>query len=645
MRTIRRLYVYLVAFISLEVVIWGVTGLVRSMVGGKLVGSEANQLASALSLIAVGVPVFLLHWWLVQRTTTDDEEHFARLRALFLYGTLLATLIPMVQNTLALLNRIWLLIFQLPTRLAFVGEGQSWVDNIIALVMNGIIALYIYSVLQKDWAAISQKISPKESNFPETRRLYRYIWVIYGLAMVVGGIQQVLYFILRLTGTIGQGTGASPANGLTLIIVGTPLWFYSWRNVHQSLLDRDERRSILRLIILYALSLIGVGGVLIPIGMVLEVLTRLILGESMTFSQLLTEISNPLSAAIAFGGVWAYYGRTLTREVSALPDTIRRASLRRFYFYILSFVGLVTTFLGLNALLSFIIDVLLQTTTWAVTLRSHLSAALSTLMLGLPLWMITWRLIVKEASQKGETGDHARRSLIRKVYLYLALFAGVIGIMVTAGSLIYQLLSKLLGTPPENFQRASWMLLEMLVLFAIVLIYHWTTLRSDGHLAEQTLAALHKAFPVLVLVSETDIFSEEILKFLHREVPSLPVAIHTIDSGVPDETLSKAKAVILNGDISANPSEAIRIWLQGFTGTRLVIPTKTDRWLWTYGSGRNLSTLAQQTAKMVRHLAEGEEPPTIRESSPWTVALYIVAGVIGIPLIIGLFSILSDILY
>ena len=79
MRTIRRLYVYLTAFISLEVVVWGVIGLVRSMVAGKLIGSGASQLASALSLIAVGVPVFLLHWWLAQRTISDDEEHFSRI--------------------------------------------------------------------------------------------------------------------------------------------------------------------------------------------------------------------------------------------------------------------------------------------------------------------------------------------------------------------------------------------------------------------------------------------------------------------------------------------------------------------------------------------------------------------------------------
>jgi hypothetical protein len=640
MRTIRRLYVYLVSFISLEVVIWGLIGLVRSMVGGELIGRNASQLASALSLIAVGIPVFLLHWWLAQGNIGDHEERFARLRTIFLYGALLVTLIPISQNVLALVNHIWLQIFNLPAQMAFIGEGQTWLDNIIAVVMNGLIAAYINSVLRKDW-----EVTPQGSTLPETRRLYRYVWVVYGLAMVVGGIQQVLFFILNIgSAIIGKGQGVSLANGLALLITGTPVWIYAWRTVQQSLSDLEEGQSTLRLVILYALSLIGVGGVLIPAGLGLDVIFRFILGENMKLGGVLTEISAPLSAAIPFGGVWAYYGHLLTTEVTALPDTPRRTGLRRLYYYILAFVGLITTLLGLNTLLTFIIDMLLQTSTWVGSLRPRLAIALATLTIGLPLWVITWRPMVAEACLDGERGDHARRSLVRKVYLYLALFVGVIGVMVSAGSLIYQLLSKLLGTPPDNYQRTSWMLVELVVLFVALLSYHWATLRKDGRLAEQYLAARHEAFPVLVLAPEIGGFSEEMLNCLHQEVPSLPVAVHIVSNGIPDETLSAAKAVILPGELSANPTEAIRLWLQRFDGTRLVVPSSTENWLWAYGSGRSLANLAHQTAVMIRYLAEGEEIPKTRETSPWMVVLYILAGIVGIPILIGLFTSLSNIL-
>jgi hypothetical protein len=52
------LYFYLVAFISIEVVVWGLIGLLRSMVDDVISG-RAEALAQALALILVGVPIFL----------------------------------------------------------------------------------------------------------------------------------------------------------------------------------------------------------------------------------------------------------------------------------------------------------------------------------------------------------------------------------------------------------------------------------------------------------------------------------------------------------------------------------------------------------------------------------------------------------
>jgi len=640
MRAIRRLYIYLVSFISLEIVLWGLIGLARSVFSDVQIGG-ANQLASALSLILVGVPVFLLHWWLAQRNIDDPEERFARLRAIFVYGALLATLAPVAQNILALINRFWLNIFDLSMHMAFIGEGQTWVDNLIAILMNGLIAAYIFSVERKDLTA-----SPQGDSYPETRRFYRYAWVIYSLAMVVAGVQQVFHFVLNLAETLGDSTQAELATGLALLIVGTPLWVYAWQQVVQKSMDQtSEKQSTLRIFVLYVLSLIGVGGVLIPAGWVLDVILRTLLGEAMTWPHFLTEISAPLSAAIPFGGVWAYYGRVLTAEVNALPDTPRRTGLRRLYYYILTAVGLTATLFGVHALLSFIIDTLIGTFSWGITLRTRLSAALATLIVGLPLWVLTWRSMLAEAAQEGEPGDHARRSLVRKTYLYLALFAGVIGVMTSAGALIFQILSTILGEKPDNFQRASLVLVEMLVLFASLLVYHWITLRADGRSAEQSLADRHAAYPVLVLATEIGDFSDGMLTALQRETPSLPVAVHLVDTGIPDEMLSVAQVVILPGNLATNPPEATRLWLQGFGGTKIVIPTPAEGWLWTFGTGRPLSHLVRQSAKMVRHLAEGEEIPAMKETSPWMVVLYILAGIVGVPALISLFAILGDILY
>jgi len=50
-----------------------------------------------------------------------------------------------------------------------------------------------------------------------------------------------------------------------------------------------------------------------------------------------------------------------------------------------------------------------------------------------------------EALADGDTGDHARRSLVRKTYLYLVIFMAVVGGMVSGAILVYQALSAVLG--------------------------------------------------------------------------------------------------------------------------------------------------------------------------------------------------------
>ena len=54
MRTIRRLYFYAVALISLEIVLWGVIGLLRSIFSSRLV-DIADVLAQALVFIPSGL--------------------------------------------------------------------------------------------------------------------------------------------------------------------------------------------------------------------------------------------------------------------------------------------------------------------------------------------------------------------------------------------------------------------------------------------------------------------------------------------------------------------------------------------------------------------------------------------------------------
>ena len=380
MRTIRRLYFYAVALISLEVVLWGLIGLLRSIFSSRLVNT-ADALAQALALVLVGVPIFLFHWlWTQRAAAKDEEERTASLRAIFFYAVLIGTLVPVVQNLLAFIDRVALGLSNVAASRALVGGYQTWPDNLIAIFINGVVAAYFWNVLRNEWKSL-----PDPENFADVRRLYRYLWLLYGLLMVVFGAQQILRFVFYIpvpTYLLGEVGREMFVNGLTLLLVGTPLWVYTWRICQDALPAPAERDSNLRLGILYLLSLGGVIAVLSAGGTLLDVILRWVFGEAMEGYEFIQEIGGPLSLGVPLAGVWAYYGGWLKRQIQSDEDVVRRAGKQRLYSYILSALGLGAAFIGIALVLSFVIDLVTSNAFWGGSLRPRLAAAIATLAVG-----------------------------------------------------------------------------------------------------------------------------------------------------------------------------------------------------------------------------------------------------------------------
>lgn len=635
MRTVKRIYIYAVSLISLEVVLWGMIGLARSILAGHRLGGDVTRLAAALSLILVGVPFFVFHWWWAQRESAQDaEERASGVRAVFLYAVLLGTLIPAVQNILAALNRILLPAFHVQIQRALFGAGQRLGDNLVAVIMNLLIAAYFLSILRGDWKVVA----PPDS-FRLARRVYRYVWVLYGLGMLVGGTQQLLYALLQWAGRAAPPLGLSladlravAANGLALTLIGAPVWAAAWLTVQNSLGEAEERASLLRLGLLYALSLAGVTTVLTAGGIVVYVLLRLLLGEFLPLSRILNQTSAALSIGLAIGGVWAYYGHWLNRTMQEDPDAPRRAGMRRLYFYLLAAIGLTATFVGLNMLLNFLTDILSRSAAWHTFLRLQLAAALATLAAGAPLWLLTWTPMQAEALTEDAAGDHARRSLTRKIYLYLALFAGVIGVMASAGVLVFNLLSALLGLPPAGPILLDS--LRSLFLFMILGVYHMLVLRLDGRRAASALAEKHAAFPTLIFDPGDGVFAAAIQAAIHKTAPGLPVTVQPADQPVPPQ--AAPRAVILPADLALRPSAALRAWLEPYEGSRIIVPRPAPGWVWTGGVKEN--TALAQAAQAVRQLAEGQEVRLAAGNTAAMMVVYILASIGGLQAVALLFS-------
>lgn len=625
MKTIRRLYFYAVAAISIEVVLWGIIGLLRSILNEQDITNSATNLASALALIFVGVPIFLIHWaWAQNVSVKDAEEGSASVRAIFLYGILLGTLIPVVQNLLALINRTFLATANLSAYRAVVGGSQTWLDNLIAILVNLLVAAYFWTILSGNWKRLSEP-----ENFAEIRRLYRFVWVLYGLLMLVYGVQQAIAYAFSFpTSVLGELGRETVINAITLMLIGAPIWYYAWRLLQDGLADSAERESYLRLGLLYLLSLGGVIIFIISGGNFIYLILLQLLGEGQAATEFIRQLGGAISVVIPFGVIWAYYGNWLNQQFAFDENSARRAGKNRLYKYILSFLGIAATVTGLLTLFSLLIDLLLGEIYLSVSgMREPLSGALATLAVGLPVWLTTWLPMQAQALADTDAGDHARRSVIRKAYLYLILFAAVIGGMVAAGTLVFDLVNQALGGGSVDFWVGVLNELTALIVFIVLLVYHLLALRSDGLARADVLAEKQSKYRVVVFDQDGK-FGNAVQAVFAKRAPQLPLTVVSV-SDFPESL--QADAVILPGSLAVNTPEKVEAWLRSFNGNRLIVSDEAAGVFWMNDF--------EQAADSAKSMAEGQDirpQSSKRTTSIWTYVAYVFAGLFACQLLVGL---------
>lgn len=628
MRTIRRLYFYSITLISLEIVIWGLVGILRSAFS-TAIAPPVERLALALALLLVGLPVFLLHWaWVQAQAEKNDEEQTASLRSTFLYGVLLATLIPVAQNLLAYCNRTLFDLASVNAYRSLAGSTQRWTDNWIAILFNGIAAIYFSTVLSRDWKTI-----PEQGRHADSRRLYRYTWIIYASFWIIYGAQQTTRFLLYITtDTIVRFGYSLPLNGCALLLVGTPIWLYAWTAVQKSLGESAEQESRLRAGVLFLLSVIGAAIALSTLGVTLSIIMRIFLGQNMPWYQFINRVKNPVAIGIPVATAWAYYSYWLNRQARAFRETAKGFGLKRLYTYLLAFAGLVVSVLGVALLLLFIIDVGIRDIQWSKSLGSRLADILAILLVGLPLWLATWQPVMAETLVSGKKGQLARRSNTRKTYLYAALFGSVIGGMASAVWLAYLLLSTMLGSTPPDFLTNLLKATSLLGLSAVVLGVHVLILQKDNRSASDHLAEQHHQFPVILFAAGESAFLQAMTTAIHQQTPNLPLTIQPAGAPVPAASDTKAQAAILPLSLVLNPPEALRAWLNTYRGRKLLVPVSVTGWQWSGYLVRDLAEETQQAALALRQLAEGQTSHSSTPLPGWMipVCIFAILGILGV---------------
>lgn len=631
MKTVRRIYFYLMALVGIQVLIWGIIGQFRILFDSTLVGNLATQVSRSLAWTLVALPIFLLHWLTVQRDAKRDaEERNSRVRALFLYGVLIGLMIPVVQNVLAILSRGLLSLFSEPASAAWIGGNQTLADNLAAILVNLLAFAYFGRILQRDW----QSNTPAEA-WLETRRLQRYVWMLYGLGLAVVGVIRLLDVLIQLLGPQASSLTTVAVNALALTLIGLPLWIVWWLRIQRSLGQPEEALSLLRLGILFALSIICAIVILVLSATLLnQVLLTILDGRSLDW---VTNQSGQIGSWLVFGALWAYLRRTLQQAIHSIPDALRSAATERIYRYLLAAAGCFTVYLGL-ILVSFEALKRIVHPNWLGS-NEPLIGPLAMLLTGLLYWLIFWLRIGQETQRSDEMSEHARRSLARRIYLYGFILISVLSLLGFGGQLVFQLLSQVLGGNTESDLLLN--ILQMstgLIIASIWLSYHIQALRRDSGQALRTLQERQANFPVLILHASDEDFANEVRAALNRLAPTLPTAAQDVNLGIPDEALTAAKAIVLPSNLAINPSEALRLWLNDFSGQWVIVPQAHPRQVWSGVELRSLGQTAREAARSVVQLAEGQNVRAAKPNSALVILGYILLGLVGFQILLALLS-------
>lgn len=636
MRVVRRLYFYTVAFISLQVILWGVITLVSSSIDAPVAGGLANLLARGLSQVLVGLPFFMIHWRVIQHDLAEDaQEQQTLIRAIFNYGLKIATLVPILTNLHAIIRRPLLhWIHAIAPAQNFLAS-TSFTENGFTIFLNLIVFIFATRLLASDWQSF-----PDSTHLRGVRRIYRYVWQLIAIISLVVGIQELLFSIFFVSQGIGNPNSLKLVSGFSVTLIAISLWFDTTRRIEESAASsKEESNSLLRTIFFFVTTLSGIAVVLSLSGIIFYDLLRWVFGESLPMSTFISDHSSMLAAIIPFAVIWAFYGRGLKRHIACRAQPQQRAALQRLFDSILAMAGNILVFIGAWLLLNVLSESLLQSANVISVLRGNMSSGITLLLIGLPLWVTSWRRLQSDVIQ-----NDAQQSIIRKSFLYLLVFASVVGLMAAFGWLAYRLINAALGNQTANLPLFILKQIFLIALITLWLVYHLRILRADSKSVRQTLTERHAGFPVVLLSDGSDDTLTSIAyTALQKNLPNIPVTIYNLNSTQqPPDWMSFAALIIPAAFLLRHAPKLTEI-LQRFRGKVIILPENESQSIWAGLTITNPENIVSELVRLVRQNAEGQEGKPYSPINGWVITGYVLGVIFALQVLVVLFSLVVNV--
>jgi hypothetical protein len=549
MATARRVYLYLIAFVALGMSISGLSGLaetgaialVEVVAPGPALGPRdlRGQLSFSVALSVIGLIAWLAHWTIAERGLRRGgpaglSERGAATRRLFLYAALLVGGLISLFSARSLARDLVRAMFGAIGRVEIIAGFV--IEPAALLLVTGAFWIYYWRIAARD-RALAAEVGASAT----LRRWFAYgITVASLLVLVVAAIGLISTIWTELARAPASAVGAdrwlsnAVAGDIAGVAVGLATWILAWRWGGTFLLVRSgvdaEVDSVLRKVAFYLVLGVAVAWTVWNLGQIFYGLFRLALigGADATGPRgIVVALGRPIANSLVFAVVWRFYARVVRHEAALHPEARRQAAIRWLYQYLVSLVSMVAFAFGLAGALATFLDLQIQPgaahpTNWwqdRIALFTTLAAV------GLPLWVLYWRPLQAEASS-----SLARRSVVRRIYLFLTFALGVITLLTSGSYALYLIVRVVLGEVWTTAQTSDVLTAGSAAAIAgLLLAYHLRIFRRDAAMSIVTDAAEPVSGVAFIRAADLDAW-HNLVRRLDRPPGGITIDVHQIDA-------------------------------------------------------------------------------------------------------------------
>lgn len=480
---VKRLFVYVMMFASLIVAAIGVTGVLGLAMSSAAARRDA-ALAGPLAMAVVAVPVFAaLAVWVFRMLSADASERASIGWALYGNGALLATLGTTIGFAFAVASEV---------------IDGDWNGAAVA-------GLIVWAAAWAGHWLVWQRI-------PSTMLPRTHLWMASaaGLWLVGGSLGFVVTDAVDRLFDAADGAVVTQSTrdlwmALAAIVIGGAVWAWHWL-LHGLRAQRSEGWYAYTLL---AGVLAGLAAAVAGSGFGLYLVLEWLFGETGGVSATVhfAGLSWPIAAVVVGLAGWRYH-----RAVVGPSTTRERTEIDRIYDYLVSGVALATVAVAVVILVLAFFEAITPAAAGDQgegTGINTLLAAVTLLLVGAPMWAVTWTRVQRLATGNEEEAA----SSTRRTYLF-----GIFGVggAVAFGALIALLVAvfqSMLGEGDgDSVARAIRWPVALLVTTGGGALYHWLVYRAERHLV---VRYPHRD---VLLVGDGVLDVDEISKRVHAKV-------------------------------------------------------------------------------------------------------------------------------